>query len=512
MASTTGFYAFSASHPERAAVVAPDGETLTFGELASRVNRLSHGLRALGLAHGDVVAAAVHNGVEYLELMLATGQVGLRVVPLNWHLAPAELAYILRDSAARAFVADAEQAARLDRADLPEHRFATRGNVDGWRQYAQMKADQPDTPPPERVAGGLMAYTSGTTGHPKGVKSPLPSGSPDELARMWMALLSWYGQEPGDGVHLVCSPLYHAAPGGHAMGFLHAGHTVVIQSRFDAEAVLRDIERHRVTTSHMVPTHFHRLLRLPADVRGRYDLSSLRMIVHAGAPCPIAQKRQMLDWLGPIVWEYLAATEGAMSLASPQDWLAKPGTVGRAAPGAIVKVLDAAGAEAAPGRPGTIYFGTVGRAPTFEYHNDPVKTAENRAGDLVTVGDYGYLDEDGYLFMLDRRTDLIISGGVNIYPAEVEQHLIAHPAVADVAVIGVPDPEWGQSVVAVVQPADDVTPDEALADRLRAFCADGLAAFKRPRRVEFVTEFPRTESGKLQRRRLREAYIEGAAR
>jgi long-chain acyl-CoA synthetase len=306
----------------------------------------------------------------------------------------------------------------------------------------------------------------------------------------------------------VCSPLYHAAPGGHALGFLHAGHTVVIQPRFDPESVLRDIERYRVTTSHLVPTHFLRLLRLPGQIRGRYDLSSLEALIHAGAPCPVQVKQQMLDWLGPVVWEYLGSTEGSVTRVSPQEWIAKPGTVGRPLPGLTVRILGPDGAEQPRGEAGMIYFGYPGRAPSFEYHHDPAKTAAGRAGNLVTAGDYGYLDDDGYLFLLDRRTDLIISGGVNIYPAEIEQHLLTHPSVDDVAVVGVPDPEWGHSVLAVIQPSAQASAGDELAASLLAYCGEGLASFKRPRRIEFVSDFPRTETGKVQRRVLRERFAQ----
>jgi long-chain acyl-CoA synthetase len=261
----------------------------------------------------------------------------------------------------------------------------------------------------------------------------------------------------------------------------------------------------------MVPTHFHRLLRLPAEVRAKYDVSSLTAVIHAGAPCPVPLKHEMIAWLGPIVWEYLASTEGSVSRVSPREWLARPGTLGRPAHGGIVKILDPDGNEMPPGEAGAIYFGTAGQPTLFEYSGDPAKTAASRHGDLATVGDYGYLDEDGYVFLLDRRTDLIISGGVNIYPAEIEQTLITHPAVNDVAVIGVPDPEWGQSVLAVVQPVDGIDAGDELAAALLAHCGEHLAGFKRPRRIEFVTDFPRTETGKLQRRKLRDMYVKEKA-
>jgi long-chain acyl-CoA synthetase len=505
--STTvaGFYQLAAAAPERLAVVGPDGSTLTRGELLARVNRVSRALRSLGLVPGDAVAVAVHNGYESLELLLATGQTGIYFVPVNWRLAPEEMRYIIRDSAARMIVVDAAEAASLTLDGLPAHRFVIGDPVPGWASYTGCGGAEPATAPPDRRFGGTMGYTSGTTGHPKGVRPVLPDVEPETVIGTYYRWLAGaYRLTSPEGVHLVCSPLYHAAPAAHALAFLHVGHSVVIQARFDPESVLRAVQEHRVTNVHMVPTHFHRLLRLPAEVRAGYDLSSLQAVIHAGAPCPVPLKHQMIEWLGPILWEYLASTEGSVSRVSPEEWLAKPGTVGRPAPGGVVKILGPEGEEVPQGEAGTIYFGTAGQPPSFEYNGDPDKTAASRCGDLATVGDYGYLDEDGYVFLLDRRTDLIISGGVNIYPAEIEQALITHPGVNDVAVIGVPDPEWGQSVLAVVQPTADA--GDELAAALLAHCAEDLASFKRPRRIEFVTDFPRTETGKLQRRKLRDTY------
>ncbi|MGP4017540.1 AMP-binding protein [Saccharopolyspora sp. 5N708] len=500
-----GFYQRAAAQPDRLAIITPRGVEVTFGELGARVNRISHALRSLGLSSGDVVAAVVHNGVEYFELVLATGQVGLYLVPINYRLAPPEMVYIITDCGARVVVAHAEQAGTLEVGD-GVHRYVVGGEIDGWLSYSELVAAAPDTLPEERAAGAVMGYTSGTTGRPKGVRRPLSAAAPERsIEALALANLAGYGVVPGDGVHLVCSPLYHAAPGNFAVWFLHAGHTVVVHERFDAEATLRAIDHHRVTSSHMVPTHFHRMLSLPPGTRSSYDLSSMRVLIHAGAPCPVAVKQQMFEWVGPIIWEYLGATEGLVTRISPDEWLTKPGAVGRPLPGVTVRIRDESGVEQPRGQVGTIYF----TAPEFEYHNNPDATAAVREDQLVTVGDVGYVDDDGYLFMADRRTDLIVSGGVNIYPAEIEQRLITHPAVADAAVVGVPDEEWGQSVLAVVQPMVGVTPSEELAEELRAYCSRALAGFKRPRRIEFLSDFPRTESGKLQRRALRDTYRGG---
>jgi long-chain acyl-CoA synthetase len=442
--------------------------------------------------------------------VLATGQVGLYFVPVNWHLSPAEISYILRDSEARLVVAAAGQAREIPAAALPELRFAMGGAVAGWRPFEEFGLGEPGDEPGSRRSGAIMAYTSGTTGSPKGVKGAIRDADPESVLGGLIEFAAAYGAKPA-GVHLVCSPLYHAAPSGHALAYLHSGHTVVIQQKFDPESVLRDIERYRVTSSHMVPTHFHRLLQLPGETRGRYDLSSLQALIHAGAPCPVTIKQQMLDWLGPVVWEYLGSTEGSVSRVSPQEWIAKPGTVGRPLPGLIAAILGPDGAELPRGEPGMIYFGYPGLTPAFEYHHDPEKTAAARHGDLITAGDYGYFDDDGYLFLLDRRTDVIISGGVNIYPAEIEQHLITHPSVDDVAVIGVPDLEWGSSVLAVVKPSPGADAGQELAASLLAYCGERLASFKRPRRIEFVSDFPRTETGKVQRRVLRDRFAPAPA-
>jgi long-chain acyl-CoA synthetase len=505
--AVAGFYQTALSTASRPALICPDDRIVTFAELGDRVNRLSNALRSLGLGVGDIVAALVRNGAEYFELTLATGQVGMYFVPINWHLDPIEVAYIVRDSGASVIVAEPDLAAGLagHLQDLPVRRFAVGESVTGWQSYDQLDGG-PDLPA-DRTAGLTMRYTSGTSGRPKGVKSRLSGASPETcpITAGLVGFVRSFNPASEHGTHLAVAPMYHSAPGGFAFANLWSGDTVLLRDRFDAEQTLRDIDNHQVTTGHLVPTHFIRLLRLPREVRQSHRLSSLQSVVHAGAPCPVVVKQHMIDWLGPIVWEYLGSTEGLVSIVSPTQWLAKPGTVGKPPAGITVKILDEAGRELPPGDEGTIYFSTGGRP--FEYHNDAQKTAASRRHGLTTAGDVGVFDDDGDLFLLDRRTDLIISGGVNIYPAEIEQHLVTHPAVADVGVIGLPDAEWGRKVVAIVLPEPSATAGEQLAEELIAHCATGLASFKRPQQIEFVTEFPRTEAGKVQRHRLRDAFI-----
>jgi long-chain acyl-CoA synthetase len=506
LAEFPGVYAIAAADPARIAIITPSGRQLTFGELGAAANQIAHSLRALGLGRGDVLACLLLNSAEHFEVHFAAFQIGLFLVPINSHLAPAEVAYIIGDSGAKALVATDVLAQSLEpvSADLPEARFAVGEKVPGWRRYSELRDNQPGHPPEHRTAGTIMGYTSGTTGRPKGVRRPLHEVSPEQVADGMGRHYAKYGLRTGRGVHLACSPLYHAAPGTLAAQSLHLGHTVVIHERFNAERTLRDVEQYAVTTSHWVPTHLHRLLALPSEVRNSYRTDSLRTVLLAGAPCPVEDKRRTIEWLGPVVWEFLGSTEGNVCYVGSEEWLEHPGTVGRPA---VVKILDEQGDPVPVGEAGTIFFPMTGGP--FEYHNDPVKTAAAvRPDGFATVGDIGRVDDEGYLYILDRRDDLIISGGVNIYPAEVEQHLLKHPAVADVAVIGVPDPEWGQRVLAVVQPKPGTTAGDDLAAALDSFCADGLASLKRPRRYEFLTEFPRTEAGKLLRRTLRAQFAD----
>ncbi|MFC4535461.1 AMP-binding protein [Sphaerisporangium dianthi] len=503
-----GFYAIAGADPGREAVVGPGGAVTTYGELLARVDQVSHGLRARGLVRGEVVAGVLPNGVDPVVMLLATGQIGLYYVPVNWHLTAAEIAYILRDCDARVVVygdtGDGALPATVKdacaAAEIPaEATFAG---------YAGLAQGRPAGAPEDRSSGSVMWYTSGTTGFPKGVQRALPGSAPEES---WPGTRWFVGEvcdlRPGDEVHLVTSPMYHSAPCAHTQIALHLGHTVVIAPRFDPVAILELIERHRVTNAMMVPTMFHRMLRLPAEVKERYDLSSLRQVVHTGAACPVAVKKAIMDWWGPVLYEYYGSTESAIAFAvKPREWLARPGTVGRPAPTFEVRILDEDGGDLPAGRPGMIYVrSSVG---SFHYRNDPARTAAGKRGEWYAPGDIGHLDEDGYLFLCDRRTDLIISGGVNIYPAEVEAALLEHPAVADVAVIGVPDEEWGQKAVALVQPAPGTPTGPALTAELLTHCAPRIARFKHPRVVEYRDELPRTPTGKLSRSRLRDAYLQ----
>ena len=503
------FWQWAEADPARPGLITPDGQTLSFGELGARVNRIAHALRALGVQRGDHLALLLPNGLEWIEAYMAATQIGLYVTPINWHLTGEEAAYIVENCDARVLIADARYAAiavqAARQAGLGEQQcYAAGGAIPGFSPYENLLAGQPDTPPEQRSAGTLMLYTGGTTGKPKGVLRPLPEGKPEAVAQLGQLLFYLFDVKPGEGVHLCQGPLYHSAPAGFSTGALHMGQTLVLMDKWDAETALRLIETHRVTATHMVPTMFVRLLRLPEEARQRYDLSSLRNAIHAAAPCPVEIKRQMLAWWGPVIYEYYGATEGGGTLVKPQEWLAHPGTVGRAWPGIQVKILDDEGRELPPGEIGTIYM-TAGLGE-FEYHKDPDKTRSVKRDGMITAGDLGHLTEDGWLYISDRRTDLILSGGANIYPAEIEAVLVTHPLVADAAVFGVPDPDWGEAVQAVIEPIPGVKGSDALAEEIRAFAAEHLARYKLPRYIEFSDALPRLPSGKLLKRRLKDEY------
>ena len=491
----------AAEEPRRPAIVA-EGCTVTYGELNARANQLVRALRARGVSQGDGLVIMCSNRSEFADVYAACMRSGLRMTTVNWHLTAGEAAYIIADCEAKVLVADARFASVVEAAlsDIggPSIRLAVGGELIGFESYESALAGNDGSDIDDATLGVTMLYTSGTTGRPKGVYRR-------ERAATSPAILGLFAPQPGD-VHLCTGPLYHAAPLAFSLGIpLAIGSTIVLMDGWDATEMLALIERHSVTHVHMVPTMFHRLLSLPETVREGYDLTSLRFVVHGAAPCPVHVKQRLISWLGPIVFEYYAATEGTATWVDSKQWLERPATVGKVEPPDLVRILDPDGSPLPAGGVGVVFI----KAPAtgrFEYFNDTDKTASTYRGDYFSVGDVGYLDEDGYLYLTDRSANLIISGGVNIYPAEIDAVLLEHPKVGDAATIGVPDDEWGETILAVVEPAAGVVPDDDLAAELLEFCRMRLARFKCPRRVEFVEELPRHDNGKIYKRLLRDSY------
>ena len=505
-----GFWAIAAADPDRLALVDPDGTEVSAGELLGTANQLVHGLRDLGLKTGDAVAMLLPNSREVFELYLAVLQAGFYLVPINWHLAGPEIAYIVQDCEPKSFVAHARfaDAARVaaDEIGFPaDGRVAVGGTIPGFRSYSELTAGQPTTTPDDRTMGAVMNYTSGTTGRPKGVRRALPGVAPEAMVGGLGGMLFLFRlQAFDDNVHIVGSPLYHTAVLVFAGGAIHIGHTVVVMDKWTPESMLELIDRYRVTNTHMVPTQFVRLLSLPDDAKARYDVSSLRHMVHAAAPCPPDVKHKMIEWWGPVIDEYYAASEGGGSIVFADEWLEHPGTVGRAWPTAELAIIDDDGNELPAGEVGTVYM--FMQTGNFEYFKDKEKTDKSRHGKFFTVGDVGYLDPDGWLFLRDRKSDMIISGGANIYPAEIESVLIMHPQIADVAVFGIPHDDWGEEIKAVVEPVDGAVGGPELEADILAWSKDKLAKFKTPRTIDFTDEMPRDPNGKLYKRKLRDPY------
>jgi len=497
--------------PSRPAVITSSGGVVTFGELEERSCRLAQALFARGLRPGDHVAVLLPNDDRTHEVAFALQRSGLYYTMVNTHLAADEAAYIVNDCEARTLITSSALAPLATElvalTPAVERRLMIGDHVAaGHESYDGFVAGFPGIPLDDEVEGSPMLYSSGTTGHPKGIRRPLsgnPFGTDATLAPMLGGIM---GFAEGD-VYLSPAPLYHSAPLVWSMTSIRMGGTAVVMERFDPEECLALIDRHRVTHAQFVPTMFVRLLKLPDDVRGSYDLSSLRTVVHAAAPCAPEVKRRMIEWWGPVIHEYYSGTEGlGMTWVTSEEWLEHRGSVGRAIWGEV-HVCGDDGEELPVGEDGVVYFGGRPGTPKFEYVHDPEKTRQtyNDKG-WSTLWDVGHLDADGYLYLTDRKLFMIVSGGVNIYPQEVEDILVLHPAVADVAVFGVPEPEMGEEVKAVVQPAPGAVAGPALEEEILAFCRDHLSHYKCPRSVDFTDALPRGENGKLYKKALREAY------
>jgi len=496
-------------HP--AMIMAGSGQTVTFAEMDAYANRFAQLLRARGLKRGDHFAVLMENNVHYLQVVWGSQRAGTMMVPISTRLTAPEICYILKDAGAKFLLtstryAEAIEGIRDECADLPLLIVDGEGEED----YEAALAAQPAEPIADQAPGQYMLYSSGTTGRPKGVK-PAPPEDDDILATNPLMGLAVMGAGmPADGsmVYLSPAPLYHAAPIGWCTTAQRLGGTVVVMEKFDPEHALETIEKYKITDSQWVPTHFVRMLKLDPEVRTRYDLSSHQRALHAAAPCPVPIKREMIEWWGPIINEYYAGSEGVgMTLIKAEDWLTHPGSVGKAIHGTL-HVCDAEGEEVPAGQDGLLYFEND-LIPT--YHNDPEKTREAmHPKGWMTLGDIGHVDEDGFLYLTDRKSHMIISGGVNIYPQEIENLLVTHDKVMDAAVIGAPCPDFGEKVVAVVQPIDMVEAGEALEAELRDFLAPSLSKIKMPKLFDFRAQLPREANGKLYKRELRDEFQKAA--
>ncbi|MEE2662875.1 MAG: AMP-binding protein [Myxococcota bacterium] len=515
MAQRLGVWCIAEDHPEAPAILASPSGSRSFGELVGQAHRIVHALRAAGLRRGDAVAVLLPNDLHIVEWSLACEESGFYFVMLNPHLSAKEIAGVLDASGAAVLVGHELHAAAMSELVGNPGLLAILaiGEIPGVMSVEEFLAPHPTTLPDDRSPGQQFSFSSGTTGRPKGVRRSLPEGDPSQRANEAAIFGRAFGFAPRIGCHLVSAGMHHGGCRTFYIGALNIGQALVILPKFDAESVLRVIQEHRVTTAYMVPTMFHRLLQLPEETRARHDLSSLEVVAHSAAPCPRVIKQRMMDWWGPVIWETYGGMEGAATIAKPHRWLEKPGTVGRSVRGVTVRILDEDGNALPPDRVGQVYIDMGSRS--FEYTGARSETEKIFSGTGFTIGDMGYLDEDGYLFISDRAKDMIITGGVNVYPAEVEAVLVEHSAVADVAVIGIPDDEWGEQVKAVVELAAGAIQDaerETLGRELIAFCRERLASYKCPRSVDFRDALPRSDTGKLFKRRLRDEYWAGAGR
>jgi len=501
----------AAIHPDRPAIIMTgSGHTVSYAQLEDRSLRLANWFRQAGLQPGDVIALLSDNDARVFDVYWAAQRSGLYLTAINYRLRTDELEYILQNSGAKALLVGrgaAEVAASIGTIPTLQQRIAFEEGVPGHLGLEQLIAGASPARPAHEPRGADMLYSSGTTGRPKGVRPPLPQRDVSEPGDTMVAMFSTYFGFSADTVYLSPAPLYHAAPLRTCATVQALGGTALVMERFDAEAALAAIEHHRATHSQWVPTMFVRMLKLPDAVRTRHDVSSMQVAIHAAAPCPVDVKRQMIDWWGPILHEYYSSTElNGLTVIGPKEWLAKPGSVGRPVLGSI-HICDEHGQELPVGQDGMVYFERD--AMPFEYWGDPEKTASTQHPQHPTwtaVGDIGHVDADGYLFLTDRKAFMIISGGVNIYPQEVENELTLHPAIADVAVIGVPDAEMGEQVKAVVQLVPGLEGSDKLAEELIAFVRQRLASYKAPKSVDFVEALPRTPTGKLMKGELRKRY------
>ena len=502
--------------------LADERGSTSWSEFNARVNRLMSALQSAGLQNDDTIAILSENRREYYECMVAATHLGLRYVPVNWHWVADEVSYVLENSDSKAIVVGgkfAELAAEaIARPDCPALKLALamRDNPPtGFRAYEEVLAENPPDDVPATGLGGPMFYTSGTTGRPKGVVSGAFGGNdkPIELMNfVGQAIVGSLGM-PDAGRTLLIGPAYHSAQWAFSFLPLLAGNAVIMRHGFDAEETLDLIDEHAITNIHLVPTQFVRLLRVDEKRRKAFDGSSLQAAWHGAAPCSLDVKRKMIDWWGPKISEYYGSTESAIiSTISSEEWLERPGSLGKPLPNIEVRVIKEDGSLAPPGESGQLYFRNQ-MGTDFEYHKDPEKTkAAHLEPGVFSVGDIGYLDDDGYLFMSDRKIDMVISGGVNIYPAEIEGVLVSHPAVADAAVFGIPNEEFGEEVKAAVELLPGNAASDALAEELKAHCRTHLAGYKTPRSVDFEEELPRHPTGKLYKRLLRDRYWEGQER
>ena len=496
----------AANQPDTPAIImAGSGETLTYVQMEAQSNRIAHLLRGLGLVRGDTIAILMHNEIDFLPICWAAQRAGLVYVAMSTKLTADEAGYIAQDSSAKAIFCSpalAEVTVAATPTLSPAARFCTGAGAPGCTRLHDAIHNMPTTRIADESTGRDMLYSSGTTGRPKGVRGPLPEGPIDQVDALSGMVAALYQFAPGMK-YLSPAPLYHAAPLRYCMSVHKFGGTVVVMEKFDPEAYLALVEKHHITHSQLVPTMFVRMLKLPEDVRTKYDLSSVKVAIHAAAPCPVDVKHAMIAWWGPVIFEYYSATEGAgFTAISPQEWLARPGSVGKSILGEI-RVLDDDGNRLGPNEVGRILFHGGGN---FSYHNDPEKTASVMGEHGATFGDIGRVDEEGYLFLTDRAAFMIISGGVNVYPQEAENTLISHPEVADVAVFGIPDEVMGEAVHAVVQPRDMGRAGPDLEAELIAYVRERLSHVKCPKRIDFRAELPRHDTGKLYKRLLKDEY------